>query len=109
MTGALDGVWAYVTGSAKTFVSREETDRRYWHLYRVKVPSHRANARITSLILGRSGRLFTRFPRVDLCFPVLSGDIMGSTMGSTVARDLQSGRGRFETLGSLPSGGMEVV
>jgi hypothetical protein len=61
-------------------------------LYRVKVPGHRANDRITGLILGRSGRPFPRFPRVDLCFPVLCGDIVGSTMGSTVDHDLQSAR-----------------
>src|SRR5215472_1936140 len=65
-------------------------------LYRVKVPSNRANDRITGLILGRNGRPFPSFPRVDLCFPVLCGDIVGSTMGSTVDRDLQSGRGRSE-------------
>jgi hypothetical protein len=67
-------------------------------LYRVKVTSHRANDLITGLILGRSGRAFPRFPRVDLCFPALCGDIVGSTMGSTVDRHLQSGRGRLETL-----------
>src|SRR5262249_9590281 len=66
--------------------------------YRVKVPSHRSYARITGLILGRSGRPFPMFPRVGLGFPVLCGDIVGSTMGSTVDSDLQSGRGRFETL-----------
>jgi hypothetical protein len=65
------------------------------------VPSHRANDRITGLILGRSGRPFPRFPRVDLCFPVLCGDIVGSTMGSTVDRDPQSGQGRFEPFDDL--------
>jgi hypothetical protein len=73
-------------------------------LYCVKVPSHRANHRITGLILGRIGRSSPQFPRVDLCFPVLCGDIVGSTMGSTVDRDLQSGRGRFETLSPSSEG-----
>ena len=60
--------------------------------HRVKVPSNRANDRITGLILGRNGRPSPRFARVDRCFPVLCGDIVGSTMGSTVDRDLQSGQ-----------------
>jgi hypothetical protein len=61
-------------------------------LYRVKVPSNRANDRITGLILGRNGRLPPGFPALTAVSPVLCGDIVGST----VDRDLQSGRGRFE-------------
>jgi len=54
--------------------------------------------RITALILGRSGRRFSGFPRVDLCCPALCGDTVGSAMGSIVDRDLRSRRGRFETI-----------
>ena len=64
--------------------------------YRVEVPSHRANDRITGLILGRSGRRSPGIPRACPWFPALCGDTVGSTMGSTVDRDLQSRRERFE-------------
>src|SRR5215510_4411071 len=75
--------------------------RRPRDLYCVKVPSHRANDRITGLILGPSGRPFPRFPALTSVSPSPVGTLWGQPWGQPWTRDLQSGRGEFEPFDDL--------